>query len=149
MVSPSAQGPRQGLLEFTLINSAVEVAIACSAKNSNSFAIFNPSTSYECDFAPTGGEVRDDDWCWADSATLNFDTTVPKVYNLTVKMSWSCENEGVYALSTWSLLDLDCGSWSCENEMWPKYNVCSNSSTLCMPGSLNFLSAGVNVLKLD
>jgi hypothetical protein len=91
MVSPSAQGPRQGLLDFTLINSAVGVAIACSAKNSNSFAIFSPSISYECDFAPAGGEVRDDDWCWTNSATFNFDTTEPKVYNLTVQMSWSCE----------------------------------------------------------
>ncbi|KAG9194374.1 hypothetical protein G6011_04409 [Alternaria panax] len=92
MVSPSAQGPRQGLIDFTIINSAVEVAITCSAKNSNSFAIFNPSTTYECDFAPAGGEEGgDDDWCWSNSATFNFDTTKQDVYNLTVQMSWTCE----------------------------------------------------------
>jgi hypothetical protein len=58
-------------------------------------------------------------------------------------------SQGVYTLSAWSLLDLDCGRWTCENEMWPKYDVYSNTSTLCMPGNVSFSQADVNVLKLE
>jgi hypothetical protein len=58
-------------------------------------------------------------------------------------------SQGVYALSAWSLLDLDCGRWSCENEMWPKYDVFSNTSTYCAPGNVSFGSEEVAVLKLE
>jgi hypothetical protein len=92
MVSPSAAGPRQGLIDFTMTNSAVEVPITCSAKNSNALAVFYPSVAYECDFAPAGGEEgREDPWCWTNSATFNFDTTERNVYNLSVQLSWTCE----------------------------------------------------------
>jgi hypothetical protein len=57
-------------------------------------------------------------------------------------------SQGVYALSAWSLLNLDCGSWSCENRMWPKYDVFSNTSTVCMPGNVSFPSADVHAVKL-
>jgi hypothetical protein len=92
MVSPSAQGPSQGSINFIMVNSAVEVPITCSAENSNAFAIFSPSVTYECDFSPARGyEVQNEDWCWTNSATFNFDTTKRDVYNLTVQMSWTCE----------------------------------------------------------
>ncbi|CAG5164218.1 uncharacterized protein ALTATR162_LOCUS6623 [Alternaria atra] len=92
MVSPSAQGSRQGLIDFTMTNSVVEVSIICSGKNSNAFAEFNPSVTYECDFTPAGAEEgRNEDWCWTNNATFNFDTTTQDVYNLTVQMSWTCE----------------------------------------------------------
>jgi hypothetical protein len=92
MVSQSAQGPRQGLIDFTMTNSAIEVPITCSAKTSNAFGIFSSYITYECNFSPAGGDDRrDDPWCWTNNATFNFDTTVRDVYNLTVQMSWTCE----------------------------------------------------------
>ena len=96
-VSPSAQGPRQGVIGFTMTNSAIEVPIACSAISYNAYALFSPSVTYECNFAPAGGEEgREDPWCYTNSATFNLGTTKvdeknATVYDLTVQMSWTCE----------------------------------------------------------
>jgi len=96
-VSPSAQGPRQGVIGFTMTNSAIEVPIACSAVSYNAYALFSSSVTYECNFAPAGGEEgREDPWCYTNSATFNFDTTKrdeknATIHDLTVQMSWTCE----------------------------------------------------------
>ncbi|KAH6883305.1 hypothetical protein BKA58DRAFT_448076 [Alternaria rosae] len=153
-VTPSAQGPRQGVI-FTMTNSAIEVPITCSAVSYNAYALFSSSVTYECNFAPAGGEEeREDPWCWTNSATFNFDTTKldeknVTIYDLTVEMSWTCENEGVYGLSAQSILDLDCSVWSCENRMWPKYDIYSNTSTYCAPYNVSFGTGDVEVLKLE
>ena len=101
-VSPSAQGPRQGVIDFTMTNSAIEVPITCSAVSYNAYALFSSSATYECDFAPAGGEEeREDPWCWTNSATFNFDTTKldeknATIYDLTIKMNWTCEKYVFY-----------------------------------------------------
>ncbi|KAI4615188.1 hypothetical protein J4E83_006913 [Alternaria metachromatica] len=101
-VSPSAQGPRQGVIGFTMTNSAIEVPISCNAISYNAYALFSPTVTYECNFAPAGGEEgREDPWCYTNSATFNLDTTKrdeknETVYDLTVQMSWTCQEYVFY-----------------------------------------------------
>jgi hypothetical protein len=102
---PSHLALNTGRINFTMTNSAVDDDIFCAGVNSNSWAVFYPSTVYECDVPDKKREeeVKRDvgmagpytPYCWINSASFTLDTTTYEIKNLSVAMSWTCEG---YAL---------------------------------------------------
>jgi hypothetical protein len=94
--SPSHLALNTGTIDFTITNSALDDNITCSGVNSNSWAVFYPSTVYPCVIPEedegkkkeVGGQY--DPYCWATGASFTLDTTTFETRNLSVEMSWTC-----------------------------------------------------------
>jgi hypothetical protein len=194
--SPSHLAVNTGSVNFTIANSAIDNGIPCYGVNSNSWAVFYPSTVYQCDVPDAGSKgvgkreakrngentvrgenlVEQDPYCWANSASFTLDTTTFSARNLSVSMSWTCEkyvllfylsaflscfvsvgmsekltrcSEGVYSLTLWSLVDLDCEQWNCENDLWPVGDIFQKVTGVCKPVDVHFQSTEMAVMKLD
>ncbi|RAR09330.1 hypothetical protein DDE82_001842 [Stemphylium lycopersici] len=147
--SPSATGPKAGYIDFDVTNSAVNDSITCSGVNSNPWAVFYESDVYDCVITESG-DGHDESMCWTDSASFSLDTAELGVTNLTFDMSWTCEGVGIYMITAWTLLDLDCEKWTCTNNLWTddETAIYSNSTTVCQPGSFSFPSKEMNIQKL-
>jgi hypothetical protein len=94
-VSPSASGPKQGVISFTLENNDIDEPIYCKAVNSNPFAVFYASTEYEC-VSNIGsnkdmGKTYEGPYCWTNSVSFTFSTESLEQRILTVDVSWTCE----------------------------------------------------------
>jgi hypothetical protein len=94
--TPSHLALNKGTIDFTITNSAVDDNIVCSGVNSNSWAVFYPTTVYHCTY-PDGDEGKEkevgvmyDPYCWTDSASFTLDTTTQGTRNLSVEMTWTC-----------------------------------------------------------
>jgi hypothetical protein len=94
-VSPSASGPKQGVISFTIENSDIDGPIHCKAVNSNPFAVFYASTEYECvSNIDNDGQMEktyEGPYCWTNSVVFTFSTESLEQRILTVDMSWTCE----------------------------------------------------------
>jgi hypothetical protein len=58
-------------------------------------------------------------------------------------------SEGVYGLTAWSVLNLDCEQWGCTNELWPVGGIFQKVTADCKPVDVTFLGDDVKVTKVQ
>ncbi|KAH7092571.1 hypothetical protein FB567DRAFT_576929 [Paraphoma chrysanthemicola] len=126
-VSPSAAGPKLGIISFDLSNSQVNYTTHCrTAQSVSPFGNFYGFMWWNCT-AP--GAV------WPDAETrFSFETAGSVVV---LNTTWSCGGDVVYTTSAPGRVDnWGCMSWTWQNPDWQPGEIWSNTTTWCGVGEV-------------